>query len=179
MADRKALESIFIKNRCKDFKWMDPHEVVVSAWVRFKCMFGCGEFGRAAACPPNLPDLDECRNFFSDYSGAVLFHFEGVVEKPDNRHDWTKRINDSLLAIERETFLSGYHKAIVIYIDPCNICGECVPDKNDCRHPKEARPSLEGLGVDVFETVRKQGYDIDVLTDYNQNMNRYGMLLIE
>jgi predicted metal-binding protein len=179
MTDRRALETIFIRNGCEDFKWMDPRKVVVSAWVRYKCMFGCGEFGRAATCPPNLPDIEECRRLFDEYSEAVLFHFEGVFEEPDDRHVWTKEINGSLLAIERETFLSGQYKAIVIYMDPCNICGECVTDKSDCRYPKEARPSLEGLGVDVYETVRKQGYDISVLTGYDQKMNRFGMLLIE
>ena len=179
MADRKTMESIFTKNSCTDFKWMDPHEVIVSSWVRFKCMFGCKEYGRAAACPPNLPARDDCERFFAEYGEAALFHFENVLEDPEDRHVWTKGINDSLLAVEREVFLAGHYKAIVIYVDPCNICGECVPDKSDCRHPQEARPSLEGLCIDVFETVRKQGYEIGVLTDYDQKMNRYGMLLIE
>jgi predicted metal-binding protein len=181
MTDRRTMESIFKENGCSDFKWMDPGDVIVSEWVRFKCMFGCGEFGKAAACPPNLPDLDFCRKLFAGYRDAVLFHFEGDLEDPEDRHAWTKGVNDSLLAVERAVFLAGHYKAIVIYVDPCNICGcgECVPDKNDCRNPKEARPSLEGLGVDVFGTARKQGYNIDVLTDFDQKMNRYGMLLIE
>jgi len=179
MADQKALETIFKDNNCSDFKWMDPGEVIVSSWVRFKCMFGCKEFGRAVACPPNLPALDECRKLFAEYSEAVLFHFEGDLDDPEDRHAWTREINDSLLEIERAVFLAGHYKAIVIYIDPCNKCGECVPDKKDCRNPTQARPSLEGLGVDVFGTIRKQDYNINVLTDFDQKMNRYGMLLVD
>ena len=179
MADRKALEAIFGENGCDDFKWMDPGEVVVEEWVRFKCVFGCGHYAKAAACPPNLPGLDECRKLFSEYSEAALFHFERTVEKPEDRHAWTRGINESLLAVEKAVFLTGYHKAFVLYIDPCNICGECVPDREDCRHPRNARPSLEGLGANVFETVRKQGYDIDVLSAYDQKMNRFGLLLVE
>ena len=37
----------------------------------------------------------------------------------------------------------------------------------------------EALGVDVFATVRKLGYPIEVLTDYNQEMNRYSFLMVE
>jgi len=179
MADRKKLESIFRNHGCSDLKWMDPHDTVVSPWVRFKCMFGCGDYGMAAACPPNLPGLDECRALFDAYTEAALFHFAGSVEDPEDRHEWTKKINESLLAVEREVFIEGHYKAFVIYIDPCNICADCVPEKEGCRNPKEARPSLEGLGVDVFATVRKQGYEINVLKSYSEKMNRFGMLLIE
>jgi hypothetical protein len=42
-----------------------------------------------------------------------------------------------------------------------------------------ARPSPEGLAVDVFTTARNCGYEIKVLTDYSEEMNRYGFLLIE
>ena len=37
----------------------------------------------------------------------------------------------------------------------------------------------ESLGVDVFATVRKLGYPIDVLSSYDQEMNRYAFLMIE
>ena len=33
--------------------------------------------------------------------------------------------------------------------------------------------------MDVFATVRKLGYPIEVLIDYDQAMNRYAFLLVE
>jgi hypothetical protein len=33
--------------------------------------------------------------------------------------------------------------------------------------------------VDVFTTARKFGYRIDVLRDYGEETNRYGVLLVE
>jgi len=33
--------------------------------------------------------------------------------------------------------------------------------------------------VDVYTTVRKVGYPIEVLTNYNDTMNRYAFLLID
>ena len=42
-----------------------------------------------------------------------------------------------------------------------------------------ARPSPESFCVDVFTTVRKYGYPIKVLRDYDQEMNRYAILMVE
>ena len=42
-----------------------------------------------------------------------------------------------------------------------------------------ARPSPEALAVDVFGTVRSLGFPIEVLSDYDQTMNRYAFLLVE
>jgi hypothetical protein len=35
------------------------------------------------------------------------------------------------------------------------------------------------MAVDVYSTVQKYDYPIQVLTDYSKAMNRYGFLLIE
>ena len=64
-------------------------------------------------------------------------------------------------------------------MDSCEICAEYVPDRASCKEPKLSRPSPEGMDVDVFTTVRKLGYPIDVLTDTAQVMNRYAFLLID
>ncbi len=38
-----------------DHQWVQPSELVVSQWVRAKCMFGCPDYGRNASCPPHVP----------------------------------------------------------------------------------------------------------------------------
>jgi predicted metal-binding protein len=177
--NRHELESLIKEHGLDDFKWIDPKDIVVSQWVRMKCRFGCEGYGTCAVCPPNLPSVEECGRFFSEYGEAALFHCRIAVPDPEDRHEWTKEFNARLLDLERAVFMGGHHKAFVIYVDPCNICAKCMPERIDCVHPRKARPSLEGLGVDVFATVRKYGYDIEVLTDYDQPMNRYGLLLIQ
>ena len=62
---------------------------------------------------------------------------------------------------------------------PCNLCEECSTEIHKCKNPKLARPTLEAMGVDVFKTVRDFGFQINVLTDYSQSMDRFGFLLIE
>jgi len=47
MKDRNKLEALFHKHGYTDFKWVEPGDVVVSQWVRTKCMFGYGNYGHS------------------------------------------------------------------------------------------------------------------------------------
>jgi len=101
------------------------------------------------------------------------------VEKPEDRHAWTRQVNLKLLKLEREVFLSGYYKTFLLFMDSCELCESCPGSREKCLNPKQSRPSPEGMAIDVFATVRKLGYPIDVLKDYSEEMNRYAFLLIE
>jgi predicted metal-binding protein len=179
MDTHDKIDGIMQKQGYKDYKWIDPADIVVSQWVRMKCMFGCNEYGKTATCPPNVPAVSECERFFQEYSQALILHFEKELEKPEDRFAWTRKINLKLLGLEKEIFCSGFQKAFLLTMDSCNICKTCQEKKKDCIEPKMARPTPEALGVDVYSTVRKAGYPIQVLSDYSQTMNRYAFLLIE
>ena len=179
MVDKTKLESIFKKYEYPDFIWIDPREIVTAQWVRTKCQFGCANYGIKACCPPNLPPVSECREFFNDYTSALLFHFSKAFDKPEDRHEWGQKINQGLLSIEREVFLSGYQKTFMLLITPCSLCEECTGRKEDCKDPKSARPTPEAMAIDVYSTVRKYDLPIQVLSDYSQTMNRYAILLVE
>lgn len=176
--DRLRFEELFRSHDCPDFKWIVPRSIVVADWVRMKCMFGCSGYGRAA-CPPNTPPVEECRRFFDDYQAGAVFRFAQALDHPEDRHAWGRERHARLLALERAVFLSGCHKAFMLPADSCGLCPECAPARAACRHQKQARPTAEGLAVDVFATVRQYGYPIEVLGDYTQEMNRYAFLLIE
>jgi predicted metal-binding protein len=179
METRKKIESIIHKHGYNDYKWIDPEEIVVSHWVRMKCMYGCSEFGRTATCPPNVPPLSECERFFREYKMAVIFHFEKEVAVPEDRFAWTRKVNTKLLKLEKEIFCSGFVKAFLLFMDSCNLCNSCQEGKEECKEPKLSRPTPEALGMDVYSTVQRVGFPIHVLSDYSQKMNRYAFLLIE
>ena len=179
MGRNEELERLFLKHGFTDHKWLDPLDIVVAQWVRMKCVFGCDEYGQAACCPPNTPPVAECERFFKEYRLAAVFHFEKRVEKPEDRHAWSRTVNLELLKLEREVFLAGYPKAFLLPMDSCNICPECVGHKSACKEPERARPAAEAMAVDVFTTVRKLGYPIEVLSDTGQVMNRYAFLMID
>ena len=179
MSDNQALEGLFAKHGYTDFRWIDPKDIVVAQWVRLKCMFGCSEFGRNATCPPNVPSVPECREFFEEYTRAAVFHFAKAVDAPEDRHEWSRGVNTALLALERDVFLAGNQKAFLLFMDSCGLCKKCSGDREECKEPRSARPTPEAMAVDVFSTVRRIGYPIEVLPDYHQAMNRYAFLLIE
>ena len=62
---------------------------------------------------------------------------------------------------------------------PCRICEECTGTKEGCKNPTSARPTPEGMAIDVYSTVRKYGFPIEVVSDYSQEINKYAFLLIE
>ncbi len=175
---KKDFEALFQEHGFDYYKWIHSKDIVVSQWVRMKCMYGCPTYGRCAACPPNTPSVSECRKFFDEYSDIVIFHIPVEVDKPDDRHEVTKEISMKLLKLERAVFLSGYVKAFMLPIDNCSFCNDCVNSREDCKQPKLSRPTPEGMAVDVFSTVKKVGFPIEVLTDYDQTMNRYAFLLV-
>ncbi len=148
-------------------------------WVRFKCTFGCSSYGKKGSCPPQVPSVEECRAFFSEYSEAVVFHITRKVDCPEDRVPWSKEVSKELLKIERAVFWSGYHKAFMLFMDECRLCAKCAGDRESCINKEDSRPGPESLAVDVFSTVRSIGYPIEVLHSYDQEMNRYAFLMVE
>lgn len=173
------MKEVFERHGCGDFRFIDPSIIVTGQWVRMKCRFGCPDYGKGIACPPNLPSLEECREFFGEYSRAAIFHFSAALDDPDARHDWTRDINRQLLRVEREVFLADHYRAFVLFIDPCNLCMECAGPGSECAAPLSARPAGEGLGMDVYATARAAGYRINVLQQPTDEMDRFGFLLID
>ncbi len=178
MSNRKQLEELFLKHGFEDFTWINPQNIVVSQWVRMKCLFGCEEYGSNACCPPNTPSVDECRGFFREYDEGVVFHFVKRVEKPEERHEWIRSINEKLLSLEREVFLTGNPKTFLLFGGSCSMCKECPRERVACNNKRSARPPPEAMAIDVFSTVTQLGYPIEVLRDYEEAMNRYAFLLV-
>jgi predicted metal-binding protein len=175
---RQTLDEIFKKKGYTDYKWIDPQKIIVARWVRMKCTFGCAEYGRGGACPPNTPSVADCEQFFNEYSDAIILHFEGTMDKPEDRHAWSRKINAKLVKLEREVFLVGYERAFLLFMDSCCFCKECTGDRQTCKEPGMARPAPEAMAVDVYSTVRQYGFPINVRTDYDQKMDRYAFLMV-
>lgn len=179
MVDKKKLNTLFADHGYDDYTWIRARDIVVSQWVRMKCMFGCTSYGVKGCCPPNTPSVDECRRFFGEYADCVIFRFNKQIPDPKKRKEWTRQVNMKLLKLERDVFLSGYRKAFLLFMDECCLCAECAGTKLDCKNSQDARPTLEGMAVDVFALVRKYRLPIEVLRSYDESMNRYAVLMIE
>lgn len=177
--ERSKIEKLAAKFGAEECKWTSGSEVQVRQWVRFKCMFGCETYGKKGGCPPAVPSVPECRTLFSEYEDILVMRLSTKLEIPKDRAAWCHKKNARLLKLEREVFLSGYHKAFLLKMDECRMCKECAATRVDCKKPKLARPSPEALAVDVFNTVRSLGFPIQVLSEHDQTMNRYAFLLVD
>ena len=149
----------------KEARMIDPGSVITAAWVRIKCQFGCGGYGSNHCCPPFSPTPEETRRVLDGYAKAILVHCRKET-----------RVTRLIVKLEREIFLSGYYKALGFGAGPCCLCRKCVAE---CKHPGKTRPSMEACGIDVYATVRANGYPIEVVKDKTCEQNYYGLVLIE
>jgi predicted metal-binding protein len=163
---------------CDRAREIDPADVVVSQWVRMKCVYGCDEPGVYRTCPPDgAPALDETRRLFSEFDRAILLGVGPTVG--DHRSDEeSRRLNDAALVLERELFLAGFHKTWTMGAGPCDICAACSQGR-PCPTPELARPSMEACGVDVFTTVRQAGWQIEVVKDRDDEYRFFALVLVD
>jgi len=147
-------------------KQIRADSVVTAPWVRLKCQFGCGGWGSSLCCPPHTPTPEETAKVIACYRRALLIHSRGKT-RPTN----------IVVPLERELFLAGFYKALGFGAGPCRWCKECSFE--GCRRPDEARPSMEACGIDVFATVRANGFPIEVVRDEGDEQHYYGLVLID
>ena len=165
-AQFKSLVKRIIDLGAAEAKVVKASSVVTADWVRLKCQYGCGGYGSSLCCPPNTPTPEQTQKVIDGYETALLAHF---------------RVNGSstkaMVTLERETFLQGYYRAFAFGAGPCMLCKSCPED--GCKHPDQARASMEACGIDVYATARGNGYPIQVVRDEGSEQNYYGLLLVE
>jgi len=155
-----------VKLGAVDAKIITTDQIVVRRWVRWKCRFGCDSYGKSLMCPPYTPTVEETQALLKEYKFALLFRFKPSTPK-------------TLAAeIERQLFLEGYHAALAFSSGSCNLCKKCDVKKGYCVKPLQARPSMEGCGISVFETARNAGYKIEILKSRETEYLNYGLVLI-
>jgi predicted metal-binding protein len=171
-----------VKLGANDAKIIKTDSIVIAAWTRWKCRYGCPQYNKSLCCPPNSPTHHETRELVGCYEYALLVHFTAKVDKAiedlrDRIKIITRDITRVINTLERDIFLAGYYKTFALNGGHCQLCPECT--LKDCRNPMIARPSMESCGIDVYSTVKNNGYPIEVLTDISDTMNIFCLVLIE
>jgi len=142
-------------------------DIHISDWTDLRCRFGCDRYGNPH-CPPNSPTSRKTRGIIKNYRYALLL--EG--EPP------TREFQLRVLEAEREAFRAGFYKAFAYWAGPCSLCSSCTKG-GTCHNTKDARPSMEGAGIDVFETVRRAGLGLRTLDRRDDFVKYFGLLLLE
>jgi predicted metal-binding protein len=162
-------------------KQIHPSMVVTAPWVRLKCQFGCEFYGQNYCCPPDSPAAEQTRAILDCYQRAILLHLE-LPAGPD-RAKLFQQLNKISVDLELEMFWDGYYKAFAFLAGPCLDCklGACgkIKDGGPCTFPRRARPSMEGCGIDVYQTARNNDLLVDTLREKTETVGRFCLILVD
>lgn len=157
---------------------VDTELIVVNDWVRIKCQYGCGAYGRCLTCPPYSPTPEVTRKMLRDYSKGLLMKFERISYEEEENSTASRRVRDLVYELERLIFLDGYYKAFGMGAGPCPYCDECDVTQA-CQFPRKARPSMEACGIDVYKTAQNYGFTLKVVGSTQELCSYLGIVLIE
>ncbi|MBS7247064.1 MAG: DUF2284 domain-containing protein [Candidatus Jordarchaeales archaeon] len=159
--------------------------IVVDERVQLKCRYPpCPFYGRNRMCPPFTPTAEDFRKYLARYKHALIVQLDvpltediksrirsdAKLEELLSDKDFSKTLmrggrqawrllNHVISGVERESFKKGYRFAVGFAAGSCPLCDEC--DVNEpCKHPLEARPSMEAVGIDVQGTLEKVGLSV-------------------
>lgn len=147
---------------------IDPEDIAVSEFAPVKCHFGCRSGGSKTCSVNDEMTPEELRTFLSGYSKAFLLTGEPPTDEFQRR----------ALAAETAAFKAGFYKAFVFWAGPCSICPDCDPEE-PCRNRTHHRPSMEGSGIDVFETARRAGVELKTLSERGEYIRYLSLLMLE
>lgn len=157
-------------------KIIDTKTVVVANWVRLKCQYGCGGYGNHLTCPPYSPTPDYTQTMINEYAKALLIQIAKIPPVREKKN--SRELRRIVARLERELFLDGYYKAFGMASGPCRLCRTCDTEK-PCKYPDQARPSMEACGIDVYQTVRDNGFELEVVKTEDACCTYNGLILIE
>jgi predicted metal-binding protein len=149
--------------------------VVTAEWVRLRCQFGCDGYGNGLCCPPRTPTPEQMKRVLADYNHALIYSY---VCTPSDYRPKRRRMRKLVAELERSAFLDGHYKAFGLADGPCRLCRVCDLT-HDCRHPEQARPSMESCGIDVYATARNSGIKLEVATRRDGPSKHINLVLID
>ena len=148
-------------------KVINPQSVETAPWVQYKCRFGCSSWNTNHYCPPKSPTWKETGEILDSFKYALLFR------SPD-----LHTVTPLAMEVAKELFFDDYYKAVAFGCGPCKQCKNCDPE-GKCVKQGKMIPSMEGSGIDVFATVRNNGFEIHTLRECTEIPVYFGLILVE
>ncbi|MBT7070616.1 MAG: DUF2284 domain-containing protein [Anaerolineae bacterium] len=156
-----------------DARVVDASKIPVKDAVSFKCRVPqCYGYNTCGQCPPHAPKPEEIRQLLKGYSHGLLFvrRVSSDLLKRDRRDKERKAAFRSILEIvsklESAAFYDGHYLSVGFGSGSCfsSLCdpkmGCQILKGESCRFPLKARPSMEAVGIDVYNLIASSGWDI-------------------
>jgi len=193
----QELVEMAIQRGAKTAKIIPARMVAVDERVRLKCEVPlCSGYNQFLTCPPHVMAVDAFARILSGYERALLLQVEAVdidstdkstgrismamVREGEKAHrPYKLKLLEIVETVEAAAFKKGMRFAAGFIGGSCPLCEQCVDNKmtDPCRHPFRARPAMEGVGIDVFQTVQNAGLSLDLSS--SKNVLWTGLVLLE
>lgn len=72
------------------------------------------------------------------------------------------RLHKLVNEVEAQAMSLGFHYALGLIGGDCMLCPKCAGPGAGCRRPYQARPAMEGVGIDVVKTSMNAGLPFDI-----------------
>lgn len=181
----QLLQSLLGENRGRGLVKIIPfpvEKIVLAEWVRMKCQFGCCKYDTNWCCPPATPDMAKTKSILREYSQALLligsrrckdFYLSNARRRAEQVRSWKE-----VVGVERRLFLEGFDKAVSLVSGACALCKKCTYPQA-CRFPKERRPPIEALSIDLIGTLKNLGISTPVAQNPSEIFRYYAIILLE
>ena len=155
-------------------KVVGVEDILVEDRVTLKCQIPrCFGYGACAHCPPNAMKPSELRGHLAHYRRAILFTKDvapGVIVRDratiKERVDVYQQVSKIVTEVESRAFYDGHYLAFGFGAGSCRhtFCGQqenCqAMEGKKCRFALLSRPSMEAVGIDVYQMVARAGWEI-------------------
>ena len=137
---------------------IDVKDIVMSASFQDICKTNaCGMYDRCWMCPPDIGEIEDLMADVRSYKHGLLYQtispiedsydFEGMQAAGNARAQVSQRLEAFLLL--------QLNKHLHLSCGGCRICNRCAKaDHLPCRNPERAMSSMEGYGIDVYNTCK-------------------------
>jgi predicted metal-binding protein len=128
----------------------------------------CESYGQSINCPPHTMPPDRFRDIIAKYENAIIFKIDVSPEilMSEGQFNEFRKIYEIVTLLEVFAVEAGFSESNGFAAGSCKpvFCPEyecqALIDGESCRYPEIARPSMEAVGINVFELVRRVGWEI-------------------
>lgn len=156
--DHQLIIDVALDAGVKKATFISVDSIVMDASFRDICKSNsCGMYNRCWMCPPDIGDIATLMAEVRSYKHGLLYQTISEIEDSFDIEGMQEAARKHVMVGQRlEAFLMlQLDKHLHLSCGGCRVCERCAKqDGLPCRDPERAMPSMEGYGIDVYNTCK-------------------------
>lgn len=161
-----------------ELKFIHTPQIAPAKWVRLRCQYLCSQTRQSDLCPPFSPTVDDTEKMMMEYRFGLLIRREIPLPATRPMPELWGEFEHAMIEAETEAFVRGYGKAFALGVGNCLFCHH-DDSMRPCEFPGKRRPTLEAIGVNLYDTLDMAGWDHLIIRDSDEPFQMFGLLLLE